>query len=265
MQDDSSPGGKSVLSEFLPPFSRWRFAAGVFAVIVIVMAVFTLFPVLDLAASAYFYSPGLESWDDGEWSCRAYSLACHPILSPVRDLLHGLPFALGGILLAVTLWRAYRLRDVFERQVLRYAAAFWALIVGNMLLVETLLKQNWGRPRPYHQHIELERFADYVFMPVGDWRGACTSNCSFASGEAYALFWMVCATAVLPQRFRRTAFWIALPVAIFGAVLRVAFGAHYPSDVTVAALLAVLVFSLFAIAAAAIERWSIARKSPAAA
>lgn len=265
MHHDSSPDGKSGRSEFLPPFSGWRFAAGAAAAIVAVMAVFTLFPVLDLAVSAYFYSPGLESWDDGEWSCRAYSLACHPILSPVRDLLHGLPFALGGILLVVTLWRAFRLRDIFERQVLRYAAAFWALIVGNMLLVETLLKHNWGRPRPYHQHIELERFADYVFMPVGDWRGACTSNCSFASGEAYALFWMVCATAVLPERWRRPAFWIALPVAAFGALLRVAFGAHYLSDVTVAALLAVLVFSLFAMLAAAIERRSIARKSAAAA
>ena len=265
MQHDSRPAGPADRREFLPPFSRGRFAAGMLAVIVAVMALFTLFPALDLAPSAYFYRPGLESWNDGEWSCRAYSLACHPILSPLRDILHGLPFVLGGILLAATLWRAFKVRSIVERQVLRYAAAFWALVVGNMLLVETLLKQHWGRPRPYHQHIELERFADYVFMPVGDWRGACTSNCSFASGEAYALFWMVCATAILPERFRRPAFMVALPVAIFGSLLRVAFGAHYLSDVTVAALLAVLVFSLFAMLAVAIERWWLSRKAAMAA
>lgn len=267
MQHDTGPdvAAERPAGEFLAPFSRPRFAAGVAAVLVAVMALFTLFPGLDLAASAVFYSPGLESWDDGEWSCRAYSLACHAILSPLREMLHVLPLALGGVLLVVTLWRAAKVRSIVERQVLRYAAAFWSLIVGNMLLIETILKQSWGRPRPYHEHIDLERFADYVFMPVGDWRGACTSNCSFASGEAFALFWMVCATAILPERVRRTAFLIALPVAIFGALLRVAFGAHYLSDVTVAALLAALVFSLFAILGAAIERWWLYRKSAATA
>ena len=240
--------------EFLPPYSRPRFAIVTAIVMAITLAVFALFPVLDLAGSHYFYMPGPVSWNNSAWYCLGYALACQPTLSLIRDFLHVLPLVVGAILFGVTSWITWQRRSIFDRTVLRYGSAFWSLVVSNLVLVDLVMKDLWGRPRPYHQYIGLPRFDAYVFVPAGDWRGACESNCSFVSGEANALFWMVCATAILPARIRRPAFWITLALAIAGSLLRVAFGAHYPSDVAIGGLLAVLVFSLIAILAARIER-----------
>jgi len=240
--------------EFLPPYSHPRTALIFAAAIAAVMAIFTLFPVLDLAVSGFFYMPGPVPWDNSAWYCRGYALACQPQLVIIRDVLHVLPLILGALLLVATLWVAWRHRSVVHPLALRYGAAFWSLVVGNLLLVDLVLKQHWGRPRPYHQYIGQARFDSYHFVAAGDWRGACESNCSFVSGEANALFWMVCATAILPHGIRRPAFFTALALAVGGSALRVAFGAHYPSDVIVGGLIAALVFSLFAMASAWIER-----------
>lgn len=240
--------------ELLPPFSRARFAVAVSVAIALVMVTFTVFPILDLAPSEYFYMPGPVSWNNSAWNCRGYALACQPALVLIRDFLHVLPLILGTMLLLPIGWYLWRRHSLFDRHVLRYGTAFWSLVIGNLLVVDFLLKEHWGRPRPYHQYIGEARFESYSFMPVGDWGGACVSNCSFVSGEANALFWMVCATAILPAGIRKPAFIVALVLATAGSMLRVAFGAHYISDVVVGGLLAALIFSLIAIIAAQIDR-----------
>lgn len=240
--------------EFLPPYSRPRFAIMVFAITALVLLGFTLFPALDLAVSEFFYMPGPVAWDNSEWKCRGFALACHPVLSPIREFLRILPIVVAGICLLTALWICWQRRSISDRQALRYASAFWSMVISNLVLVDFLLKEHWGRPRPYHPYIGEARFDVYLFVPAGDWRGACVSNCSFVSGEANALFWMVCATVLLPATIRKPAFFIALALAVFGSLMRVAFGAHYLSDVVVGGLLAVLMFSLAAIIADHIDR-----------
>lgn len=233
--------------EFLPPYSRPVTAVTLAVAVAAAMAVFTIFPALDLIPAAYFYMPGPVPWDNSAWYCRGYALACQPTLVIVREFLHVLPLFLGGLLFVATVWIAVKRRSIIDGLVLRCGAAFWSLVISNLLVVDFLLKQHWGRPRPYHQYIGEARFSSHQFVAAGDWRGACESNCSFVSGEANALFWMVCATAILPASIRRPAFFIALILATGGSLLRVAFGAHYLSDVIVGGLLAALIFSLIAL------------------
>ncbi|MGB6117747.1 MAG: phosphatase PAP2 family protein [Mesorhizobium sp.] len=222
--------------------------------IVATIALFTLAPQLDIATSEFFERPNTNPEWRRHWSCGAFAFGCHPILSPLREALHALPLILAGLLLVATLWLAWRRRSFIETQVLQMAAGFWAFVFGGMFLVDAVSKTLFARPRPYHLQIDIERFDDHRFIAPGQWGGACESNCSFPSGEAFALGWVVCATVLLPARYRQAAFAVALPLAIFGSLLRVVFGAHFLSDVIVGALLAVLTFSLCQIAAAAIDR-----------
>lgn len=131
----------------------------------------------------------------------------------------------------------------------RLSSALWrrwwvslvALALGPGLLVNGLLKAYMGRPRP----IQVNQFggtADYV--PVWTHSTACQANCSFVSGEAsFGLFLIVFAFW-----FAGAMRWPALAlIGLFGVAMslnRVAFGAHFLSDVVLGWCLTALVILL---------------------
>nr|WP_257099030.1 phosphatase PAP2 family protein [Pseudovibrio flavus] len=101
------------------------------------------------------------------------------------------------------------------------------LIMGPGIVVNAILKNNWGRPRPKH----IEEFGG-VDPFIGIWNPTdiCPTNCSFVSGEASMAIWLFAVVFLLPR------FW-KWPAAIFIAILclvfsanRVAFGGHFLSD-----------------------------------
>jgi len=92
------------------------------------------------------------------------------------------------------------------------------------------------------------------FVPAGQWSDACLNNCSFVSGEASSIFWLVCLVPLLPERYRRRGAVIIVAVALFTSGLRIAFGGHYLSDVVLGALSTLIVFGALATLVESIAR-----------
>lgn len=116
-----------------------------------------------------------------------------------------------------------------------------SLVLGPLLLVNAVLKNNWGRPRP----IQVDAFggdAPYVEVwRITDW---CPSNCSFVGGEASSATWFIAVALVLPPRFRTAAVALAVAYAGLLSLNRIAFGGHFLSDVLISVALTLLVIAI---------------------
>ncbi|WP_421725933.1 phosphatase PAP2 family protein [Bauldia sp.] len=115
------------------------------------------------------------------------------------------------------------------------------LIAGPLLLVNAVLKNNWGRPRPRavdvfggdSPYVEVWRISDY-----------CDTNCSFVSGEASSAFWLVAVALVLPKPVRYPATVAAVVFATLLSLNRIAFGGHFTSDVVISIALTLLLIAI---------------------
>lgn len=111
------------------------------------------------------------------------------------------------------------------------AAAFILVSFAVTIGVITMLKELWGRARPRH----LEGFGgDDQFSSVWMLSNECAGNCSFASGEAAAAFWLVGVALLAPARWRARAIGSALAFALLVSLVRMAEGGHFLSDVVLA-------------------------------
>lgn len=124
----------------------------------------------------------------------------------------------------------------------------WAFIttlyvVGPGLLVNVLLKQNWGRARP----VAVEAFGgDKTFTPPFEIAGQCSINCSFVSGEAASAAVMVIVLAVLfsnscQKQWRQVMFVVLGALFVLASGMRVASGRHFLSDVLFAGLFMLII------------------------
>ena len=112
------------------------------------------------------------------------------------------------------------------------------MALGPGLIVNLGLKDHSHRPRP----INTQDFGGpQEFRPWYRFDGGCAKNCSFVSGEAAEAFWMVAPASLAPPPWRPLAIGAALAFGVAGSALRMAFGAHYLSDVTLAGLIATMV------------------------
>jgi len=104
------------------------------------------------------------------------------------------------------------------------------LVLGPLLLVNVILKNTWGRPRP----VQVDAFggeAPYVEVwRITDW---CAENCSFVSGEASSAIWLVAVAMVLPRSVRGAATAVTIVYALLLSLNRIAFGGHFLSDVLI--------------------------------
>ena len=131
-----------------------------------------------------------------------------------------------------------------------------ALIPG--VLANLTLKEHWHRPRPMGV---VEFGGPEHFRAWWDPRGDCPSNCSFVSGEASAAFWTLAPAAVTPPHWRAAAYAAALVFGSEVAVLRMAAGAHFFTDVFFAGFFAFVVIWLLH---GCLYRWRPTRISDAA-
>lgn len=118
--------------------------------------------------------------------------------------------------------------------------AFLALtvVLGPGLLVHATLKEISHRPRPY----SVAGFGGQTaFRPLQNFDGACRHNCSFPSGETAAATWMVAPASLVPPPWTGPALVGAVTFAAATGALRMAFGAHFLSDVCAGALITLLV------------------------
>jgi len=192
------------------------------------LAIFTLWPQLDLIVAHYFYDGGGFIGHDG-------------IDRFGRDFFRVTPFVI--LALYAGLWLARR-RGV----ALRWAPSGKAMIfliatmaIGPGLIVNLGFKDHWHRPRPNH----VQEFGGTdPFMRWWEDGGACKKNCSFVSGEAATGFWTVAPASLLPPPWRTPALAAAFAFGVAASLLRMAFGSHFLSDVLLGGLLTLIVIEI---------------------
>jgi lipid A 4'-phosphatase len=218
---------------------------------------FGLFPQLDLKISGFFFDP----------QTRDFTLRHQVLLGqsswPVhlRDasmwIVAALAVPAGVALAAKCVLPSTRMR--VSGRAIAFLLASLALAPG--LLVNVVLKEHWDRPRP----IAVREFSGPDrFVAWWDPRGECSHNCSFVAGEASGAFWTLAPAALAPAPIRIFAYAAAIAFGSAVGVLRMAFGAHFFTDVVFAGLFTFLIIWLVygalyrwrrtAVADAAIER-----------
>jgi membrane-associated PAP2 superfamily phosphatase len=192
---------------------------------------FGVYPELDLKLAALFYDPAIKD----------FPLRLDPFADFARDAAMWVAwaFALPSIVaLVVKMFRPDRPLLVRGRTV---AFLLLSLLLSAGVLTNFTFKSFWGRPRP----VAVTEFnGPLPFVAWWDHRGQCPKNCSFFSGEGATAFWTLAPAALAPPTWRPLAYAGAV---VFGALtsgLRMAFGGHFFTDVSIAGLVTFLVIWL---------------------
>ena len=178
--------------------------------------VFAAFPQLDTKLSGLFYDAGGRSWLGSTWS--------EVSLRNLASWLIALIVAPAVAALALKLVLPRRPLLVPGRAIILLVST---LAIGPGLVANLILKDNWGRPRPW---TVAEFGGKETFVPWWDPRGPCRGNCSFVAGEPSGAFWTLAPAALAPPPWRAAAYGAAL---VFGAavgVLRMSVGGHFFTD-----------------------------------
>lgn len=199
------------------------------AIAVLVGLPFAFDPGLDLALSALFYDA------DTGWR----------VLDTPSGLLRNLAsWTIAGIVGPAIIALAIKL--VLPRRALLLPGRAIVLMVmtlalGPGLLVNVVLKDNSGRPRPFY----VTQFGGNEAMrPWWDPRGDCDKNCSFVAGESSGAFWTMAGAAVAPPHWRAAAYGAALAFGAAVGVLRMSAGGHFFTDVVFGGIVVFLVIWL---------------------
>jgi hypothetical protein len=187
---------------------------------IVIGVIFALFPQLDIALSKPFYT---TSWRFE--------------ISPFANLLRKI-----GIYLPIGLVVISVLSLIVGYSKLKLSAfsiknAWFIIITGILspiLIVNVVLKNHWHRARPY----SVKEFGgDFTFTPFYEIGKECVKNCSFVSGEAAGVFWLLCLSFIAQPPFRKPLTIAILIFACFMSFLRLAFGKHFTSDLFFAAFI----------------------------
>jgi len=191
---------------------------------IVLFFLFHSFPGTDIAFSSIFCT------GDGRAGglCSDFPARAHWLTGIFRPLFYWAPIA-ALVIMAGDIALHYRRHGWTGSDRIRgEMLAIAAYLIGPILIVNGWLKAYSGRPRP----IDVSIFGgDMHFVAVGDFGGACASNCSFVSGEAAAAGWLLCLLPLLLRgRFRYLIAALMIDVSIAAPFLRVAMGAHFLSD-----------------------------------
>jgi lipid A 4'-phosphatase len=200
------------------------------AIALVTGIVFAIWPGLDLVLAGLFWDSANRRWRPFDWPSGI-----------VRDLaawLIALVAAPAFIALIGKLILPRRPMWLPGRAVVLMIST---LALGPGLVVNVILKDNSGRPRPMYV---TEFGGKAQFLPWWDMSGDCNKNCSFVAGESSGAFWTMAGAAVAPPQWRVAAYGAAL---VFGAavgVLRMSLGGHFFTDVVFGGVVVFLVIWL---------------------
>ncbi|MGH6988393.1 MAG: phosphatase PAP2 family protein [Stellaceae bacterium] len=193
--------------------------AGIIAYIVLAAlaaALFTLDPGIDLWASGLFYNHGFIL------DHSAFFQFLFRLVLIVSDALAiGLPVAL-----LIVLWRRRPLHGFDKRALIFLILAF---AIGPGVVVNTVLKDHWGRARP----VQVTEFGGTrEFTPALEPTDQCPRNCSFPAGHPALGFYFFAFALLIPAAGkRRIAFAAVLAAGALLGVMRIGQGGHFLSDV----------------------------------
>jgi lipid A 4'-phosphatase len=197
----------------------WRWVA---AVVVVLMVV----PAIDITVSSWFWDPVdhvfvARNWPPGEWVRRSMPA-----------------YLLGAAGYIALLWLAGEALDLVFLGITRRVAVYLlsSLALGPGVVVNLILKDYWGRPRP--STILQFGGSDSYVAPMAISNG-CDHNCSFPSGHAALGFWLVAFALLAPPRWRPHAIAAAVTAGAAVGVVRIAQGGHFLSDVVFSAIITI--------------------------
>lgn len=195
----------------------------------VVGIVFALYPQLDVVISSYFYAGNLR-WRVLDWPSGI-----------VRDLASWLI-----ALIAAPAFVALVVKWLLPRRPLLMPGRAMVLMISTLalgpgLMVNVILKDNWGRPRP--QYV-TEFGGPAPLLPWWDPRGGCDKNCSFVAGEPSGAFWTMAPAAVAPPHWRVAAYGAAIAFGAAVGLLRISAGGHFFTDVVFSGVVVFLVIWL---------------------
>lgn len=189
-----------------------------------------LFPGIDITVSALFFDP----------AARSFPFRVHPLGEFARKTLPIFLFAAAGLIALAGAAAAVARRPIAgirPRMALLVAAS---LALGPGLVVNVVLKDNWGRARPSTiAEFNAGHQPARQFTPALVLSDQCPDNCSFPSGHAALGFWTVSLALIAPPRRRRAALAAALGFGIAMGVVRIAQGGHFISDVAFSGVIVV--------------------------
>ena len=229
------------------PFGLWADPVLMLALMALWIALALVFngePEVDRWVSSLFFTVKPCAQGSQALVCGGFPAGANVALATIRSFFHYLPVVVALVVLAILARDLAAGRRFADGRVRFTLTALTALIIGPGLLVNVFLKEYWGRPRP----ASTDLFGGTLpFVRAGEWSSACPDNCSFVSGEASSIFWLVCLIPLWPKHQRGMAAVIICTIAVLTAGLRVAFGGHYISDVVLGGLSTLIVFATLAV------------------
>jgi lipid A 4'-phosphatase len=194
------------------------------ALAVLAAAVFTLFPGIDLWSSGWFYDGGFRFADE-------------PLARFVFRAVYRISEALSILLPLALIAAAIRRRAVLGLDTRAAVYLIAALAIGPGIVVNTALKDHWGRARP-SQIVEFGGAKH--FTPALEPSDQCERNCSFPSGHAAIGFYFAAFAFLIPgRRARRSVLGGAIAAGLLIGLARMAQGGHFLSDVAFAGLIVI--------------------------
>ncbi|MBO3758327.1 phosphatase PAP2 family protein [Ciceribacter sp. L1K22] len=184
-----------------------------------VSIIFAALPELDLITSRFF-------WD----AANGFEFESNYALIALRDANRFMPWLVIGTAAAVltAIMVTEQARRLASPHKLLFVITFFA--VGPGLCVQGI-KALVGRARPK----VLEEFGgSAIFTPPWDISDQCMRNCSFISGEAASAFALLTLVIFIKPRYAKFYLSIVGLMAACISLNRVAFGAHFLSDVVIA-------------------------------
>ena len=204
------------------------------AVTAAIHVLFAVWPSIDISVSRYFML------DDGSFWLSSSVLA-EEVRMPIWFASVALAL-LSGLMLCASLLRGALAKTSWRL----WAFIATTYVLGPGLLVNVILKQNWGRARP---DTIVDFGGDKLFTPPFEIAGQCAKNCSFVSGEAasaavMAIVLAICFGGIIVKRWRPVAYFGLGALYILASGLRVASGRHFLSDVIFAGLFMLIIARL---------------------
>ncbi len=185
---------------------------------------FLVFPEIDLIVASFFFT-GREG--------QQFLFQHDQYVGWIRDGLEKgfiiLCLAIALSLIVHIFWR----RRLFGLDWRRASFLILSFALGPGLLVNSILKNHWGRARP----AQITAFGgEQEFTPALIIADQCERNCSFVSGEAAVGFSLLAVALLVSSGRRHFYIWAVVGFGCFIGFLRIGAGGHFLSDVVFAGL-----------------------------
>jgi lipid A 4'-phosphatase len=198
--------------------------------------------ILIAVTSALFLAfPGIDPWFTGLFYNKGFLVSNLEAFGALREFHRRITALIPTVLVAVLL---IKLAWPHRRSLLRPRDIVFilsTLAIGPGIVTNLLFKDVWGRPRPYQV---LDYGGHVPFVGVWHMTDYCTRNCSFVSGEGSSAIWLMTLAILLPEHWRRSGLWVLGFLALALSLNRVAFGAHFLSDIVLAWWITLLVIAI---------------------